>query len=80
MNDIHTLIKLQEVDSQLLEISELLGDLPSKVEELTSEESRLKEDIDERKERIKEIQTLVIQLIHQTHHQKYKELEYILKV
>ena len=32
MNSTSSLINLQEVDTQLLEISELLGDLPVKVE------------------------------------------------
>ena len=55
MNATSSLVKLQDVDTQLLEISELLGDLPVKVEELTKEEQQLKEDINQRKERMKEI-------------------------
>ncbi len=56
MDNTQTLIKLQEADSQLLEIKELLGDLPHKVEKLTTEETRLKEDIENRKVRIKDIE------------------------
>ena len=55
MNATSSLVKLQDVDTQLLEISELLGDLPVKVEELTKEEQQLKEDINQRKDRMKEI-------------------------
>jgi DNA repair ATPase RecN len=55
MNSTSLLVQLQNVDTQLLEISELLGDLPVKVEELAKEEEQLKEDIDQRKSRIKEI-------------------------
>lgn len=56
MNETSSLIKLQDVDSQLLEISELLGDLPIKVDELTNEELQLKEGINQRKGRIKDIE------------------------
>lgn len=59
MNKTQTLINLQAVDSQLLEIRELLGDLPLKVEELTAEEIKLKQDIDDRKIRIREIELQV---------------------
>ena len=55
MNATSSLVKLQDVDTQLLEISELLGDLPVKVENLTKEEQKLKEDIIQRKDRMKEI-------------------------
>lgn len=56
MNSTLSLIKLQDIDTQLLEISELLGDLPVKVDKLIEEEQQLKEDIDQRKSRIKEIE------------------------
>ncbi|MBC8321955.1 MAG: hypothetical protein H8E70_00110 [Candidatus Marinimicrobia bacterium] len=56
MNSTLSLIKLQDIDTQLLEISELLGDLPVKVDQLIEEEQQLKEDIDQRKSRIKEIE------------------------
>ena len=55
MNTTSSLVELQDVDTQLLEISELLGDLPVKVDELTKEEQQLQEDIEQRKSRIKEI-------------------------
>ena len=59
MNSTSSLINLQEVDTQLLEISELLGDLPVKVEELTKEEQQITEEIDQSKTRIKEIKLQV---------------------
>jgi len=40
MNSIASLIKLQEVDTQLQEIRELLGDLPVKVDELSQNEKK----------------------------------------
>ncbi len=55
MNTTSSLVELQDVDTQLLEISELLGDLPVKVEELTKEEQQLQVDIEQRKSRMKEI-------------------------
>ena len=55
MNTTSSLVELQDVDTQLLEISELLGDLPVKVDELTKEEQQLQEDIEQRKSRIKKI-------------------------
>jgi len=55
MNSTSSLVKLQDIDTQLLEISELLGDLPVKVDQLIKEEQQLKENIGLRKNRIKEI-------------------------
>lgn len=55
MNSTSSLVKLQDIDTQLLEISELLGDLPVKIDQLIKEEQQLIEDIDQRKIRIKEI-------------------------
>jgi len=56
MNSIASLIKLQEVDTQLQEIRELLGDLPVKVDELSQNEKKAVEEIDQAKSRIKEIE------------------------
>lgn len=55
MNSTSSLVKLQDIDTQLLEISELLGDLPVKIDQLIKEEQQLIEDIEQRKIRIKEI-------------------------
>jgi len=55
MSSITSLIKLQDVDSQLIEIRELLGDLPIKVDELSQKEKSFIQEIDEAKTRIKEI-------------------------
>ena len=41
MDHIQQIITLQNIDSQLQEIAELLGDLPKKVDELKNEESAL---------------------------------------
>ena len=42
MSLINQIILLQEVDNKLFEIEKLLGDLPSKVEELTQNEDDVK--------------------------------------
>jgi len=55
MNQIDTLIELQHIDTQLLEIKELLGDLPKKVEELKNEETRLKSELETDRARHMEI-------------------------
>jgi predicted nucleic acid-binding Zn-ribbon protein len=55
MSSIASLIKLQEVDTQLQEIRELLGDLPVKVDELSKKEKSFVEEITQAKTRIKEI-------------------------
>ncbi len=55
MSSISTLIHLQEVDTQLFEIRELLGDLPIKVDELSQKEKSFAEEIVQAKSRIKEI-------------------------
>ena len=43
-NNLKQLIELQKIDSRLLSIAELRGDLPIKVEELTNELAEIKED------------------------------------
>jgi len=50
------LIKLQAIDTQLMEIEEQKGDLPAQVEYLTRELEKLKQGIDERNVRLKEIE------------------------
>ena len=42
MSLINQIILLQEVDNKLFEIEKLLGDLPTKVEELTQNEDDVK--------------------------------------
>jgi predicted nucleic acid-binding Zn-ribbon protein len=55
MKAIDNLIQLQDIDSQLQEIKEILGDAPAKVEELIQEEEQLKTNLEDGKVRIKEI-------------------------
>jgi len=55
MSNVTQLIELQEIDSQLTELREILGDLPRKVDELKSEESDLEKFVADGKEKIKEL-------------------------
>ena len=50
------LIELQNIDMKLRDLNDLLGDLPSKVEELNSQEDNLKVSIVTNKKRLKEIE------------------------
>ena len=50
------LIELQNIDIKLRDLNDLLGDLPSKVEELNSQEDNLKVSIVTNKKRLKEIE------------------------
>jgi uncharacterized protein len=56
MSSIKKLIDLQEIDSQLNELEDILGDLPKKVDELIIKEKQTIKDIENGKQRIKEIQ------------------------
>ncbi len=56
MSSIKNLIDLQEIDSQLMELEDILGDLPKKVDGLILEEKQAIKTIDDGKQRIKEIQ------------------------
>lgn len=56
MGSILKLIKLQNIDSQLMELEEILGDLPNKVGGLILEEKQAIKSIEDGKERIKGIQ------------------------
>ena len=56
-NNLKQLIELQRIDSRLLTIAELRGDLPVKVEELTDELSQIKKDFDKNEERVVNIAT-----------------------
>ena len=55
MTIIQQIVELQNIDSNLQEISELLGDLPVKVEELKDKEDSLVQSVSNAKERIKEL-------------------------
>ena len=55
MTNIQDLVEVQRLDSELQAIEELLGDLPTKVNDLKSEEERLIKSVNEGKERSREI-------------------------
>lgn len=55
MNTTQHLVELQKIDLELMEITDLLGDLPEKVNQLVSEEKSLIEEIENGKNRLKEI-------------------------
>ena len=55
MDNIQQIIALQNIDSQLQEIVELLGDLPNKVAELKDEESSLIQSVEDGNSRLKEL-------------------------
>ena len=52
MNKILSLVELQNVDTQLKDLNELLGDLPKKVEKLRLEEEGLINDVNQGKDRL----------------------------
>ncbi len=56
MSTIQKLVELQEIDSQLQELEELLGNLPEKVAELKAEEDRLTTAVEAGRTRLKEIE------------------------
>lgn len=55
MTNIQDLVEIQQLDTELQEIEELLGDLPTKVNELKTEEERLIKSVSEGKDRSREI-------------------------
>ncbi len=55
MDTVKHLIELQKIDFELMELSDLLGDLPTKVEKLIEEEESLVSEISDGKARLKEI-------------------------
>ena len=65
MNKILPLIELQDLDTQLRDINELLGDLPKKVDKLRFEEEGLINDVKEGKVRLKEIELSLNKAEHQ---------------
>ncbi len=54
MSLINQIILLQEVDNKLFEIEKLLGDLPSKVEEITRNEDDVKTSLQNKENELKE--------------------------
>ena len=50
------LIELQGIDTKLRDLNDLLGDLPSKVEELDQQEETIKNSLVEQKDRLKELE------------------------
>ena len=65
MSKILPLIELQDVDTQLRDINELLGDLPKKVDKLRDEEEGLINNVKEGKDRLKEIELSLNKAEHQ---------------
>jgi len=53
MSIINQIILLQDVDNKLFEIEKLLGDLPSKVSDLTNEENEVKSSLELKEEDLK---------------------------
>ncbi|MFC1566053.1 hypothetical protein ACFL4B_03845 [Candidatus Neomarinimicrobiota bacterium] len=53
MSSVKKLIELQNIDTQLMEIEDILGDLPKKVDELFLEEEQAIKNIEDGKQRIK---------------------------
>ena len=56
MSTIQQIVKLQDIDSKLQEIEEMLGDLPGKVDNLKLQESELIKSVTDGKVRIKELE------------------------
>lgn len=65
MSKILPLIELQDVDTQLRDINELLGDLPKKVDKLLNEEEELINNVKGGKDRLKEIELSLNKAEHQ---------------
>ena len=74
MSKVLPLNELQDVDTQLIDINELLGDLPKKVDKLRSEEEGLINNVKEGKDRLKEIELSLNKAEHQMDGLKEKEI------
>ena len=59
MSIIDQIILLQDVDNKLFEINKLLGDLPTKVRELTEEEDSVKLSLENKENDLKETSVLI---------------------
>ena len=77
MSLITHLVKLQEIDTAIMEIEELQGDLPSRVEELTSTMSRLETAITTGEARLTEIEVEIrkMQTLEQERKDKIAKLQ-----
>ena len=77
MSLITQLVKLQEIDTAIMAIEELQGDLPSKVEELTTTMSQLKSAISTGESRLTEIELEIrkMQTLEQERKDKISKLE-----
>jgi len=56
---INQIVLLQDVDNKLFEINKLLGDLPTKVQELTEEEDSVKISLDNKENDLKDTTVLI---------------------
>ena len=59
MSLINQIILLQDVDNKLFEINKLLGDLPTKVQELTEEEDSVKISLENKESDLKDTIVLI---------------------
>ncbi len=59
MSIIDQIILLQDVDNKLFEINKLLGNLPTKVRELTEEEDSVKLSLENKENDLKETSVLI---------------------
>ena len=78
MSLINQIILLQEVDNKLFEIEKLLGDLPSKVEELTQNEDNVKTSLQNKENELKETSVLIStnETLVETTSEKINSLKY----
>ena len=77
MNLLEQLIKLQEIDTAIMEIEELQGDLPKKVEELTTTMSELEVAIISAESRLTEVEVEIrkMQTLEQERKDKIAKLQ-----
>lgn len=77
MSSIEQLVKLQEIDSAIMEIEELQGDLPMKVDELTSTLTELESSIATAESRLTEVEVEIrkMQTLEQERKDKIAKLQ-----
>lgn len=56
MSSVKNIVDLQKIDSELMELEEILGDLPKKLEESVQEEKQIISNLETNRQRVKEIQ------------------------
>jgi len=56
MSSVKNIVDLQKIDSELMELEEILGDLPKKLEEAVQEEKQIISNLETNRQRVKEIQ------------------------